>query len=1087
MPTYSVTTPTPSILHAIFVQDGTWAGPPKYKKEGSAADVWLFAFGSGWAFGPEPSADVDTFYAISNSSGPSPDSTGSSSMTYTGLDGYPAPTVTEYTGMEPCPVSCPTPTLVSQFSNSFTIHVPSRPPGYKLGTPTLVVSPNPFGGGGDFEENQGTGNTNRAFSSVPYGNYTARVRYQTLTCTTVFSGNLAIDLSDPDPPPDPENPSGTFAPEPLLILSASATEPPATADTTPGFSWTFQPPGGTQTAWQLRIYSPLSGRFVYDSGKVSGSASTHTLPTALAVGDYTAYCRTWNGSDLVSPDATRAFRILAGAPPTLPPPDAPGELRILRLDQTTIDVRMPQLPTNAERMQLQVLVGAGWEAVAGAEAITIGYFVVTASDLTLSTDYTFRAAAFNAEDVMAAGPPLDARTRATPAVEEVPAAPAPPTLGARTPTSATIKQSAWQEGQTSMKLRRARGGGAPVLVHTFASNAEAGWLDAGAQHGDVYTLVAVNAVGDSAPSAGYTLSLLSGATLTWITPAAAAVLSEIVTLSFSSDVALTNPRVSFGGPLLAATLVSGVYSVQVDTRDYVSGARILTALGEDPLGFPASATRAVTLANTLREGTRYTAVPWNQPALGGGEYTSAAIALLQHPLSPNLSRRCWITSALSPQVLGDLANPSISREIKAEQFDSLQRVVLGKGQPHDLATDALFGGREWAKFEPLSAAKTSLGAALPWNRITWAMQATPAQRWSHYATDCEQVTKMRPIGAHGDGTYFVFASSPLDGDGARVFTFDGALNLKRDLGSSNAGDATDAALLDDKLWVIRTLGDGSEIFVIDLDAGQSTLNLTPREEDRTPRFVEVLGTTVVAIFVDGALPSARSRGYDMTFSAPKLLWTLDEAISGVWSDGVGMVLWSGAKYFRIVDGVPVLQRTFASNVLGAWFDTDSKVAELAGGIVERAFLANGSIWEREGASTWSQAVAPNARQVLAGTAWAGGRDLLYGVAGGEGAQLVEELESGTWMDARTVPGVDAEDLEVASITAMQRYFKIIEAAQDTGGLPGAGTPAIIDERLLVGTGAQGLLAVLELTDLSATGAILASKISHLSLDPFSGE
>jgi hypothetical protein len=805
------------------------------------------------------------------------------------------------------------------------------------------------------------------------------------------------------------------------------------------------------------------------------------------------------------------------------PPDAPGEIEFDDTRATTIKIVPPPLPARALSIRLERRIVGTTEWLVRLSGITS---VATVTDNTQpSTRYAYSWVAVNA--VGTTRGPISRNITdesddggGSSGPGGVPTAPGAPGVAKICATQKlSVTSPAWASGVIKMELQReildssgASVAGTQITRPDFASSG-ATWLD-----GDVlrftryrYRARATNQLGASTwgPwSAPVELrSATMALTLTVSTPsgtaqAPGATISNRVALQVNiADAASGACAIEGEDVELLATLDGkpitlvwtrassarrdgGIYVADWDTRDFASGLRTLAVAARSADCCWQEVHAAFTLSNTQREGTQYSLLQWGLSPLGGGVYTTAAIALQQHPLSANLSRRYWISSVLSPLTLLDLVESDVTPEAKAKLFAAQQLVRLQPGQAHELVTDPLRGGQEWHAVALLDAV-VSESAAVKWDLVTWALQFTPAQRWTHYETGCEVVGKIRPM---AEGKYFVFASSPFSEDNARVFLFDGSgLHLVRDLGADLAGDAEDVALLDDKLWVIRPEGDGWEIFVIDLDSGQATLNIAPRGELRSPRYVELIDDVILGIFVDETLPLLQcSRGYDMTFGAPRLVWSLDEAVHGAWGDGAGLAMWSGSKYFRLRDGVPVLARTFDHPITGAWFDEESDEGELSGFVRERVFLVDGSVWQRV-ASTWTQVLAANPQTLWAGASWRGGRDRQHGVAGGETAQLVEELADGSWMDARQVPGLASEGLAVSNVASMMRFFQVIEEAQGDDGLPGAQTPAIVDERLLVGTGADGLLCVLQLNDLSSQGALLASKISHPSLDPYSGE
>jgi hypothetical protein len=79
----------------------------------------------------------------------------------------------------------------------------------------------------------------------------------------------------------------------------TVTNPPVSGlitEPTPPILWSFT---GTQTAWQIFITTPGSATSVYNTGKVSGTATAHTLPAGILKDDstYTLNLRVWDNID----------------------------------------------------------------------------------------------------------------------------------------------------------------------------------------------------------------------------------------------------------------------------------------------------------------------------------------------------------------------------------------------------------------------------------------------------------------------------------------------------------------------------------------------------------------------------------------------------------------------------------------------------------------------------------------------------------------------------------------------------------------------------------------------------------------------
>jgi hypothetical protein len=592
-----------------------------------------------------------------------------------------------------------------------------------------------------------------------------------------------------------------------------------------------------------------------------------------------------------------------------------------------------------------------------------------------------------------------------------------------------------------------------------------------------YRARACNDAGCSAWSTPASISLISETLeLAWLEPAENEVLSNKVTLGFSLDdsgetpnecgdpvvsgecddavpeislfldgIALPAPQLQSGTPR------HGEYSLSLDTRDYASGTRVLKILARGTDCCYQKAERAVSLQNTLRRGTLYlqTDYPFAPPA--GREYSQAEISFQNETLNSNPSRRYWTRHGLTTGAPFNFFDSETSDEDKAEAFDELQHITLQRGQV----------GSTPDRTQHFATPLLSPAG----DEIHWVQQWIPEQSLSFHTTGCERVEKLRD---GGEGKTLVFAHN-ADGSGAKVFEYElGELDLLVNFAALNAANATDAARLNDKIFAVA----GDEIFAFDLDSGQATLNLAPRGETRSPRFVENVGGVIIAVFVDEALSEKRTRAYDMTFAAPKLLWSLDEAATRVFPAEGGLIVACGEEYFATdsMANAPTLAHTFAAAI--------TALSE------HRVGLQSGAIWRKDG-EEWIEEVAGGSTPINALAAWEGAGETMLGVAGGESPQLIEELSNGQWIDGRTIEPAAGMSETIGSITALSRYEKIVTPAVGTPGQPGY-TPAETEIALLIGTAPDGVLAALELSDWSEErGALKASRVSHLNIDAYS--
>lgn len=513
---------------------------------------------------------------------------------------------------------------------------------------------------------------------------------------------------------------------------------------------------------------------------------------------------------------------------------------------------------------------------------------------------------------------------------------------------------------------------------------------------------------------------------------------------------------------------NGIYRVKgFDTRDFAQGARLLTLIGTGVDCCRARVSRPFTFNNTLRRGTLYFPYQWDFAPPAGQDYGKAQILMQNEALYDHPARRYWVRMGLTAQPEAMILWDSLllSPAQKAEAFDELQPFAPETYQHGTTPERTQIGG-----YVPVLTPGQALYLVQQWN---------PTEVLTTYLTGMS-IGAVRSIRPYSDGVYHIFASKN-DGTDAKLFSFDyeSGLSLLVDLAVHDAANALDCVRINDKYFVVRP----EEIFTIDADAGEIAMPSDPRGEARPGRFV--LKTSgaggdddnqiALGIYVDADVPEEQTAAYDLTYRSPKLLWDFDEIVSIAQFTAGRLMIVSGPKLYSTtnISQAPTLLHTFAANIVSLGLSDETWIVG----------LANNHVWALvEG--TWIDRGAL-ATPPLSLSGWEGTGETFYDVAGGDSAQLFERVLAGgdgdvLWSDLRTI---EAQEADVTTITALARYEKVIRPASGTPGEPNF-QPEEKMIGLLIGTGPDGVLLLLELSPFTSQNALLASKMSHFGLDGF---
>lgn len=486
------------------------------------------------------------------------------------------------------------------------------------------------------------------------------------------------------------------------------------------------------------------------------------------------------------------------------------------------------------------------------------------------------------------------------------------------------------------------------------------------------------------------------------------------------------------------------YSIEVDTRLYPQGLSSIEveAIGTDCC--PKRATRAVTLANDFGHGILFRDVEYLFPAPAGNLWTTVSAAFENRALSVNPEQRWWLLCRLWTDTAGaELTGDSLAEW--EEEWLEMQVMALKKGQGY-AASGARIERQQWYGSAALD---------FPGQAITLRTRWEPAEVVNWYQTGLERVTKIRKYATDK----FIVLARDMDGGAAKVFDFDGTLFTELiDLSDYDAESTFDIARVGDKVFCAYSGG----LFYVDVDAGDASANLTPRGETRPIAFIEAVGSNLIALFVNAALGSERTRCYRWDGSW-RLMWALDDAVTlAAEGDGkLGMA--AGAKLYSSDGGTsaPTLTHTFNSNITALH-------PAMVG-------LSNGHIWTHSPVGGWKDA-ANRPTAITAVAAFRGSLTAERAVAATATNELFEQQQDTTaWILGRELES--PEELEEATIdrvAALLQWEKLGDPDDDSDDT----------DSLLIGTGNSGLFGVLQKSQLNeASGAVLTSGITLPALDP----
>lgn len=506
--------------------------------------------------------------------------------------------------------------------------------------------------------------------------------------------------------------------------------------------------------------------------------------------------------------------------------------------------------------------------------------------------------------------------------------------------------------------------------------------------------------------------------------------------------------------LASGTPLNGIWEAFLDTRDISNGAQEMRVSARGVGCCRVEATRPITVSNTLQGAIFYRDL---ESSVGVGfVIPDAKIGIETRALEENTGRRYWMQ-------WGVRSGTALDGPMKHEDWLKHQPVLQVRGESQSAQGNRVerINWSAMVKFRlPLS------------REVRLRRKYTPQFYLSCFATGCSTLPKIREIEA---GRHLVFGREP-----GKVFFYDAdGLELQADLATYNAADALDVALVGDKIYVVRP----GEIFTIDRDPGQLSMPSGVRGETRAPRFIEALAGKPLAIYVDESAaptPAPKTACFDLSFPSPLPRWTLPLAATLTSVAQGQLFIACGTRLFKSAGGTgaPALVREFGAPVTAIAPELvgleNGEVWELISNVWRRRFTREGAIG---GAARWT-----------GGTGGEANSDPAHGIVGGAGDGLSGQKPNGSWFDERAllVPP-DLAPKAVAAVTAIELFsVDIPSPAPEPGAPPAEAVPAPErDERLLIGTGGDGLFFVYQRSALSEKqGAIAVSRDTVPRIFPF---
>lgn len=611
---------------------------------------------------------------------------------------------------------------------------------------------------------------------------------------------------------------------------------------------------------------------------------------------------------------------------------------------------------------------------------------------------------------------------------------------------------------TSVEIRRRIAGADDwQSVHTFT--AATTWNDETVEPATDYEYQAraCNDAGCSDWSESATISLKSSTTVAIISPATG-MLSGKKRVRISSSGTITNPRLYWNGVSLGnMSLKDGVWIYDWDTMMSSQGVGVLkvTAVGAD--GCLAVGTEEFELNNPAVSLQRHVDIICREGVAGEGKrIKSVAFQFQAEPLPVISSFRSYVRVNAYTDDLesGDPFSLTFDEDTWLE------------GQPLSLEKGRVLedGTTQWHWYDRLRKPGAIVGERAIF-RIRWDA-AEVLLGHSTLGTD-SRIVKMRDVG-EGDSYSVVLLAVKEDSSEAVIYGFDGnSLSAKHILSEYDAANAFDFAVVEDKVFVATP----SKLLFIDEDSGDVAGTLWPNGETRSLVALESYNGALFAFFSDDS-QSPKTRCYRWSGSW-QLAWSLDEVVTGTaWHEN-GLIFSASNVLYTTTQGTatPTLVETFVSPIT-------AMSARFVG-------LQNGKLYELvlgEWVERAERAVPINAVSEYSGVT--SEYDDPRGVAGEGSFRLLEAtINPAVWSDSRelSAPSLMIEDVD--SVTALHRYFHQTSAAT---GDPNTSdyVPAQYREILMIGTGPDGLLLTLEVSNIANNPlAVPATKIGCIYAAP----